>query len=366
MIDKLEQAVFDKGARQMRREHTLTYLFWECTLKCNLHCLHCGSDCTQDSKVPDMPLQDFVKVLDDIKEKNPYKKMTIAVTGGEPLLRQDLEDAGQEITKRGFQWGIVTNGLLMTEKRWNSLITKGNLASISYSIDGLAAEHAYLRQNEKSFDKVVDSIKRTVKYKEQHPWFGFDVITCVHKGNLNKLPELRDFLISLGVKDWRVFSIFPNGRAQQNNLGLTNQEYQKMMNFIMETKQYKTPEGKSINCNYSCEGYLGPYEMKARDYHFFCRGGINVGSVMCDGNITACLSVRAPDFIQGNIYKDSFMDVWNNKFLDARHREKWAKVGKCKHCKEWKHCLGNGLHLHHDNHSEPEICNYHMLIDKAN
>ena len=44
--------------------HDLSYLFWECTLRCNLNCLHCGSDCKQKSAVKDMPVADFLKTID--------------------------------------------------------------------------------------------------------------------------------------------------------------------------------------------------------------------------------------------------------------------------------------------------------------
>lgn len=33
-------------------------LFWECTLRCNLHCRHCGSDCKVKAGLQDMPLAD--------------------------------------------------------------------------------------------------------------------------------------------------------------------------------------------------------------------------------------------------------------------------------------------------------------------
>ena len=69
------------------------------------------------------------------------------------------------------------------------------------------------------------------------------------------------------------------------------------------SRSYKNQDGKSIHLNYSCEGYLGKYELKVRDHFFFCRGGISIGSVWCNGNVGACLSVRAPDLIQGNVYE---------------------------------------------------------------
>lgn len=39
-------------------------LFWECTLRCNLHCRHCGSDCLSSFVQPDMPASDFFRTLD--------------------------------------------------------------------------------------------------------------------------------------------------------------------------------------------------------------------------------------------------------------------------------------------------------------
>ena len=307
-----------------------------------------------------MKAQDFLNVLDDIKSKNKSNKLTVCITGGEPLLRDDLESIGQQIKKRGFNWGIVTNAMLLTPERFESLVKSG-MTSMSFSLDGPEKEHSYLRVNPLSYKKVCEGIKLAVEHQKKNPYsFAFDVITCIHKKNLGTLNTLRDDLIERGVRQWRIFSIFPEGRAEKNDLSLTKDEYIKLMEFIKETRSYKDSYGRSIHLNYSCEGWLGKYELKARDFFFFCRGGINVGSVMCDGSISACLSVRSKNFIQGNIYRESFMDIWNNRFEILRNRS-WTKKGKCKNCRQWNKCLGNGLHLHHDMESGPAHCNYELL-----
>ena len=358
--DKLKRNVFSIYRKGITKKHELNYLFWECTLRCNLNCRHCGSDCLKSSGIKDMPLEDFTKVLDSIKSKNTAKNLAVAITGGEPLLRDDLEKAGLEIIKRGFSWGIVTNALLLTESRFRSLRQSG-LTSMSVSIDGLEEQHTFLRRNPKSFQTVVNAIDIMAAEHNRNPQtFIFDVITCVHHGNIGILPELRDFLIQREVKDWRIFSIFPTGRAANEDLSLTPDEYRNLMDFIYQTKTYRNSKGKGIHLNYSCEGYLGSYELKVRDFFFFCRAGINVGSVMCDGSISACLSVRGKDFIQGNIYNDDFMDVWNTRYQNMRDRS-WAKKGKCAKCKSWKWCLGNGLHLYENMSSPAAHCNMDML-----
>lgn len=92
---KLALELFRKYRKNAKSIHELDYLFWECTLRCNLNCLHCGSDCSKDAQVKDMPIEDFLKAIDDIKTMvNPNKTMVV-FTGGEPLMRKDLEEAGQ-------------------------------------------------------------------------------------------------------------------------------------------------------------------------------------------------------------------------------------------------------------------------------
>ncbi len=77
--------------------HQLNYIFWECTLRCNLNCIHCGSDCTKEAGVMDLPAKDFLKALDEITDiVNPNETM-IAITGGEVLVRKDIEEVGLEL-----------------------------------------------------------------------------------------------------------------------------------------------------------------------------------------------------------------------------------------------------------------------------
>ena len=165
----------------------------------------------------------------------------------------------------------------------------------------------------------------------------FDIVTCINKHSFLRLKEMKEFLIGLGVKHWRIFTIFPVGRAaEDSDLQLSNQEMREVMEFIRQTRS----EGR-IHLNYGCEGFLGNYEGKVRDNLFSCHAGITVGSVLIDGSISACPSIRA-DYHQGNIYKDNFMDVWNEKFLPYRD---WMKKDECGDCKYFSYCKGSGMHL---------------------
>ena len=327
-----------KFRRDLEREHPLYQLFWECTLRCNLRCRHCGSDCTAVPDVPDMPVEDFLKALDSIATKYNPHDVFIIVTGGEPLMRTDLEVSCRQFYERGFPWGIVTNGLLFTQERFNGLLNAG-LRSVAISLDGLQENHNWMRGHEHSFRQVDNALDLLVKEKS----IIFDVVTCVTEKNFDELPALRDYLINKGVRLWRLLTVFPVGRGKTDPLlRLSDEHFRALMEFI---KQMRKED--NIHVSYGCEGFLGNYEVDVRDNAFFCKAGITVGSVLIDGSISACSSIRS-NYNQGNIYEDDFLDVWENRFDVFRHRQ-WAKNGDCAECKLFRYCNGNGMHLRDEN-----------------
>lgn len=349
---KLALNLFKKYKQNESKLHKLNYILWECTLRCNLNCLHCGSDCKKDASIKDMPGEDFIRAIDEIKDIVDSKNTTIVFSGGEPLLRKDLEKIGQELYNRSFPWGIVTNAMLLTPQRLSTLIAAG-LRTITISLDGLESSHNWLRGNKNSFNNAFSAIKLLTEVPE----LTYDVVTCVTRKNFAELEELRDKLIFHHVKAWRLFTIFPIGRARDiEELQLTNQEFKSLFDFIAQTRKTGL-----IKLNYGCEGFLGDYEKEVRDNFFFCRAGINVASIMADGSISACTSLRS-NFKQGNIYKDNFSEVWQNKFQVFRDRS-WTKTGKCAECDFYKYCEGNGMHLRDEKSGELLFCHLHRILE---
>ena len=111
-----------------------------------------------------------------------------------------------------------------------------------------------------------------------------------------------------------------------------------------------------IDVKFSCEGYVGKYEFKVRDSCFFCRAGINIGSVLIDGSISACPNIDRA-FSQGNIYRDNFYKVWQTEFQLFRNRS-WTRTGQCAECHEYKDCQGNGLHNWHGSRENVLVCHH--------
>ena len=262
----------------------------------------------------------------------------VIVTGGEPLMRKDIEQCGRAIYDMEFPWGIVSNGLLMTPKKIDGLLRAG-LHSATISLDGFEDDHEWMRGVKGSFSNA----SQAIAILANEPTIKFDVVTCVNNRNYEKLGDLKEYLISIGLKSWRLFTVFPVGRASQDpDLQLSNERFRGLMEFIKDTRK----EGR-IMASYGCEGFLGEYEGLVRDNLFTCQAGLSVSSVMIDGSISACASIRS-DFSQGNIYKDDFIDVWENHYQPYRDRS-WMKKGQCADCKYFRYCQGNGMHLRDEN-----------------
>ncbi|MBV5315120.1 MAG: TIGR04133 family radical SAM/SPASM protein [Prolixibacteraceae bacterium] len=339
----IRKHIFRRFKKSETKIHELNYLFWECTSRCNLSCLHCGSDCSKDNSIGDMPLGDFLKALDTIESKS--ENFIVVLTGGEPLLRNDIEICGREIRSRGVRWSMVTNGYLYNEQKHISLLNAG-LGALTISLDGLESTHNWLRNKKDSFSKV----DRAIDLATSSSRLIFDVVTCVNSRNWHELPALYSYLIEKRVKAWRLFTIVPIGRAKDNpELFLTDLQYREMMDFISEKRKLKVMDVK-----FSCEGYVGSYESKVRDQAFFCRAGINIGSILIDGSISACPNIDR-SFAQGNIYQDNFADVWETKYQAFRNRS-WTKRGQCSECADYNDCQGNGLHNWHENKENVLIC----------
>lgn len=355
--------------KNLQQLHPLQQLFWESTLRCNVHCLHCGSDCSSSEVTPDMPAEDFLRVIDQsvTPHVDPHKVLII-ISGGEPLMRTDLAEVGKALYQRGYPWGMVTNGLALTPKRFQELMQSG-LRSMAISFDGMKDNHNWMRQHPLAFEGATRAIKLAAEYnrmiveKDSLPSEGearrgllvWDVVTCVNQRTINQLDEMREYLWSIGVRNWRLITIDPMGRAAENpELLLTAEQHRYLLDYIRAKRQ------EGLHISYSCEGFMPDYEGEVRDHLFHCAAGVSVASILIDGSISACTSIRGK-YYQGNIYKDDFWEVWENRFEPYRNRKWMEKLEPCKDCKLFRYCEGGGMHLRQED-GALMLCHHNKLM----
>lgn len=339
-----------RNKQALSKEPMLTTLFWETTLRCNAFCKHCGSRAGGNQKCEDeLTTEEIKKVFQDIADKYDAKKVFINVTGGEPLLRKDLFEVMEYAHSLGFYWGMTSNGILINDGIIEKMKNTGMIA-ISISIDGLEKSHDEFRQVKGSYAKITENVKKLKAAKFLN---NLQITTVVNKSNIHELPELYKEIESLQINSWRILNMEPIGRTADNqNLLLDDNQYVEILDFIKEKRKKS-----KFDVTYGCAHFLGmKYEKEVRSHMFFCIAGFTTASILYNGDIYVCPSVeRRKELIQGNIRKDNFVDVWENKFQWFRNLDK-LKCEKCENCKNWKYCLGGSLHDWDFENKTPKLC----------
>lgn len=333
----------------LRPEPVLRTLFIELTGRCNEHCRHCGSNCGDFKEENPLSAEEIKGFLRQIKSDFPIDRLRLCVTGGEPLLRKDFFEIMEYARSLGFQWGMTSNGTLITPEIARRLIRAG-LRSVSVSVDGLKENHEWFRQSPGSFEKTLEGIKYLLAA-------GGDIChvqitTVVNHHNYGELEAMYDAFTQVGVRSWRVINIEPIGRAKGDpELMLTPEEYRGMFEFIAQHRFERDME-----VCYGCSHFLGlEAEREVRKWYFLCNAGVYTASVMFSGDITACLDIeRRPELIQGNIRKDRFLDVWKNKF--EIYRTDYRKAGPCAECEYYNYCAGDSFHTWNFDEMKPNLC----------
>lgn len=186
------------------------------TYNCNAKCGYCRWG---DSTTPNRVNQPDSNILIDKETLKNLKAERVVFSGGEPLLRKDLETIVAYYKKLEIPSIVmITNGLLLEANRLESLVSAG-LTGITFSLDG--ADYETLRRTRGYSRSMVDRIMRNVSsVLSLKSRFGLEVgVNCVvSKGNLSKDSLVRLLEFCESSVDWLKFNpVFDDGYAGQNS-----------------------------------------------------------------------------------------------------------------------------------------------------
>ena len=350
-LEQMEQlAAYREG---LYKSPQLRQLFFELTLRCNERCFHCGSRCAAD--MPDgLPAETYKSILDEVKQNFDISKVQLCITGGEPLLRKDFFDILGYAHETGYHWGMTSNATLIT-KEVAAKLREAGMGTISVSIDGLEETHDRLRGMKGGWRRAMDGIQNLI---DEHYFHAIQVTTVFNHENLKELDALYDIFREMDIDSWRVIGLEPIGRALEHpELMLTDEDQRRLFAFIYEQRS------EGMNVQYGCSHFLGlDYEKEVRPWYFLCNAGIYTASIMANGDVGACLDIeRSPKTVQGNIFEDSFTNIWNNRF--AMFRQPLSR--RCEGCRdcEWERWCAGGAHHSYDYDKEIQrICFKNVLF----
>ena len=339
--------------KKLYREPQLRHLFLELTLQCNENCFHCGSRCTAE-KGDELSADEFKRIIDEVSEDFDISKIQLCITGGEPLLRRDFFEIMSYAHDRGFHWGMTTNATRIDQSVAHRLAECG-MSTVSVSIDGLRDTHDRLRGMKGGYDRAMRGIQCLI---DEKAFQNVQVTTVINHQNISELDELFEIMDGIDIDSWRVIHLEPIGRAlERPELMCTREDYIRLFEFI----RIKRREGYPLE--FGCSHYLGgEYEAEVRDWYWLCNAGVYTASIMSNGDIGACLDIeRRPETIQGNIRRDRFRDVWENRFELFRHDLSDLNE-TCRSCEHQKFCRGDAHHSWDYDRNEPMVCMRNILF----
>jgi AdoMet-dependent heme synthase len=319
------------------------WIAWEITRRCNLNCVHCRSSSgmtVQDH--PDFSLSQATGILNDIAS---YANPVMVLSGGEPLLRDDVFEIARYGTGKGLRMCLATNGTLVSETVCGQIKATG-IRMVSLSLDGAsAATHDNFRNQAGAFDGTMNAIRLFNKHG-----IPFLVNSSFTVRNRAEIPAIFKLVKGLGATAWYMFMIVPTGRGE----GIMEELIpEKLYDEILEWHYRVEKQETELLMRPTCAPHY--YRIvrqktkeegsafKRRNLKFSTGGskGCLAGQLIClinvDGDVLPCSYLPKP---AGNIFSSSFKDIWENSKLFLELRDFTGYKGACGQCEYLQVCGG--------------------------
>ncbi len=318
----------------------LRMIAWEITRRCNLSCIHCRASAEKGPYPGELSTSECLVLLDDIAS---FSKPVIILTGGEPLLREDIFEVARYGNEKGLRLVMAVNGTLVDEKVAQNMQDAG-IQRMSVSIDGATAEsHDRFRQVPGAFEGALRGIRLA-----KNVGLEFQINTTITSQNRHELPAILDLAMDLGAAAHHVFLLVPTGRGKElKEQEVTAQDYEETLTWFYDQKG-RSPLHLKATCApqfYRILRQKAKKEGKNVTYENF---GLDATTRGCLGGVSFCFishigQVQPCGYLElncGNIREDTLEHIWMNSRVFRELRDFNNYQGRCRLCEYRKVCGG--------------------------
>ncbi|MBN7774046.1 radical SAM/SPASM domain-containing protein [Clostridium aminobutyricum] len=272
------------------------------TTRCNCRCSHCISD-LYTGKENEMSSETFIKIYEN-SVVLPYNSVSVA--GGEPFLKDDLDEYILYLEKKEIPCVISTNGYFVDRiERLIQRLKRKDIVRFAVSIDGNEQTHDTIRRCLGAYSRALES---AIKIKESG--CKVHINTVVQKSNINQISTLKDLFESKAIE----YSFIPKILGEGEPFEFEDIDIAKVIDYVRHPRErkYLLSKGNFIIKN--------------------CHAGINSWLIDSNGDFYACYggfySKEPKDYRVGSIL-NGFDQVYNS----AKKYEVCEKVvANCKGC----------------------------------
>jgi radical SAM protein with 4Fe4S-binding SPASM domain len=300
---------------------------WNITLRCPLKCSHCYADAGKDEAEGVLSTDEALAVIDQIRAVGTP---VVVLSGGEPLMRDDLCTIARYGTERGLRMVMGTSGYFLDHATAARLKESG-IRAAAISLDSTdPAVHDSLRGVSGAWERAVDAV-RNCRDEEIGVQINMTV-TRPFSGDVASVVELGR---ELGVRDYQVFFPVPTGRAQEAGPA-DPVKYEEVIRDVL-LKFRNTDVNIRPTCAPQFRRIADTLGISNPAWGRGCIAGIRYCRIYANGDVTPCpyLPVSA-----GNVRQTPFAGIWNNSPVFHVLRNPELLTGKCGRCSYKSVCGG--------------------------
>lgn len=324
-------------------EFSPKWIAWETTERCNLSCVHCRCSSDLNKKQYEIDTKKAFSLIDNIAS---YCQPVFVLSGGEPLLREDIFEVAQYADKKGFRVCMATNGSQLTDDICKN-IKKSHIQILSLSLDGSTPDqHDNFRQSPGAFETT---LKATNLLNQHH--IKFIINSSFTKRNQSDIYNTFQLAKKIGASAWYMFMVVPTGRGKHLMDELISPpDYDKILKWHYEQEKKET-----ILMRPTCAPHYyrlvhelnrqsdKNHRLKRRSLSFStggskgCIAAQSICFINAKGDVHPCSYLP---LTAGNVLKQKFKTIWEESDLFNNLRNFKSYDGKCGKCEYINICGG--------------------------
>ncbi len=318
------------------------WIAWEVTRRCNLRCIHCRCSSDLDATTGEFDTRSAYLLIDDICK---VSKPVLVLSGGEPLLREDIFDIAHYGTEKGLRMCMATNGTLLSDAVCDRMKQSG-ICMVSLSLDGSTASvHDNFRAVPGAFEQALAGIE--ILRKNQ---IKFLINSSFTKRNQHDIAATFRLAKKLCAVAWYMFMVVPTGRGRDIIEELISPaDYEEILHWHLEQEKRENDILMRPTCAPHYFRIVAQEEKRAgamsprRSLSFAtgvqkgCLAGQNICLIDCFGNLKPCSYFLSS---VGNVRETPFEELWFHSDALRQLRDNSCYKGKCGACEYIQVCGG--------------------------